>query len=142
MKASFNNKYFALNENMKTNETDKTMKEITSITDVIYPLYMPTNTHLASQDKVAKNDGERVILTFEGENPFMLIEETTSYQEDSLVIPTFGEPEILVDTVGAVSDSSANWISNGIEYYLVSDVLDKNQLIEVAKSISILPTIK
>ena len=51
----------------------------------------------------------------------------------------YGEPDILIDTVGAISDSSVTWVSNGIEYYLASDVMNSSTLIEVAKSLSVLP---
>ncbi len=142
MKATFDDKYFSLNENMSNNQVPNKDKEVTVIYDIIYPLYMPNNTHLSSQDKIAKDKGERVILTFDGDNPFMLIEETVSYEEEMQIIPTFGEPMLLNDTVGAVSDSSVNWISGGIEYYLVSSVLDQTELLEIAGSISVLPVVK
>jgi outer membrane lipoprotein-sorting protein len=139
MKATFNKNYFALNENMKTSVTSEQIKEVSSISDIIYPLYIPNNTHLVSQDKIEKDNGERVLLSFDGESPFVLIQETVDYEEEHLVIPTYGEPEFLIDTIGTVSDSSVNWISNGIEYYLASSVLDKNELIEIAQSIAVLP---
>jgi outer membrane lipoprotein-sorting protein len=139
MKATFDKNYFSLNENMKGNKQASGEKEVTSIADIIYPLYIPNNTHLASQDKVAKDKGEMIILTFDGESPFLLIEETVSYAEELEIIPTFGEPILLHDTIGALSDSSVNWISNGIEYYLVSSVLDPNELLEIAKSMGIIP---
>jgi outer membrane lipoprotein-sorting protein len=141
MKATFDNNYFSLSENMKTT-TSGGNQTAAVIEDIIYPLYIPNNTHLASQDKVTKSDGERIILTFDGENPFMLIEETVSTPDEFEVVPTFGDPMLLVDTIGAVSDSSINWISNGIEYYLVSSILDQKELLEVAKSISVLPVSK
>jgi outer membrane lipoprotein-sorting protein len=141
LKATFDKKYFALNENVK-NSTAQTIKEVTSIEDVVYPMYLPKNTQLTDQEKITKNNGERIILTFEGENPFMLVEETVTPEQELSVIPTYGEPEILIDTIGAISDTSITWASNGIEYYLVSDVLSSNQLIEIAKSMYVLPVSK
>ena len=40
-------------------------------------MYLPSNTHLAKEDRVTKTDGERVIMTFAGDKNFTLIEETT-----------------------------------------------------------------
>ena len=57
------------------------------------------------------------------------------------VTPSYGEPYLLIDTVGALTDTSYTWISNGIEYYIVSDILEQNELLEVAKSINVIATI-
>ena len=48
----------------------------------------------------------------------------------------------LYDTVVALTDKSVNWISDGIEYYLVSDSLEEIELIKIAASINSLPVIK
>ena len=83
-------------------------------------MYLPSGTYLSNEESVSKEDGERIILTFAGESPFILVEETVSKSEETEIIPVYGEPTILVDTVGALSDSSVNFISNGIEYYIAS----------------------
>jgi len=113
-----------------------------SIDDIIYPLYIPTGTSLSDQEKVSKTDGERIILTFDGEKPFLLVEETSSIDDEFSVIPTFGEPYLLIDTIGALTDNSITWSSNGIDYYLVSDAMSQLELIEIASSISAIPTMK
>ncbi len=137
MGATFDEDYFELNQNMKTTETIQETSK--TIDDVIYPMYMPVNTYLESQDIVQKDGGERIILTFGGESPFMLVEETVVVEDDLTVIPVYGEPEMLIDTIGSVTDNSANWISNGIEYYAVSDTLSGEELLKVVQSISVIP---
>ena len=57
----------------------------------------------------------------------------------SPIIPTFGEPYQLMDTLGVMTDTSLSWTSNGVEYYLISEVMSKDELIEVAQSIYELP---
>ena len=139
MGATFDKDYFELSQNMKTGEvTEETAK---TIDDIIYPMYMPVNTYLESQDVVKKENGERVILTFGGDYPFMLVEETVNVEEEMTIIPVYGDPELLVDTVGSVTQNSANWISNGIEYYAVSDTLDGEELLKVVQSISVIPVV-
>ncbi len=119
------------NENANTNtETTATLE------DIIYPLYLPTGTVLEDQEKVSKTDGERVILTFAGEKGFTLVEETASYSKEFSVIPTYGEPMLVNDTIGAVTDNSLNWISGNVEYYLVSDVMNTEELLDIANSIN------
>ena len=136
LSATYKNDYFDLNANMKNVETTTTSKEIE---DVIYPMHVPANTYLKSQDTINLDDGERIILTFAGESPFTIIEQTVKVTEDYEMTTVYGDPELLVDTVGSVTTNSVSFISNGIEYYAVSEVLDQNQLLEVAKSISVLP---
>ena len=126
------------NEDKKSNET----KQTSSIEDVIYPMYIPANTYLSNKEKVSKDDGERLILTFDGDNPFMLIEETVTYEKEHLIVPTYGELEVMASTVAIVNDNSVNWIDNNIEYYVVSDKLSKSELLNIARSISVLPVSK
>ena len=134
--ATYKDDYFDLNKNMKNVETESTIK---TIEDIIYPMYMPENTYLKSQDTINLDDGERVILTFAGEKPFTLIEQTVSVTDDYEMTMIYGDPEILLDTIGSITDNSVSFISNGIEYYAVSEVLDQKQLLEVVNSISVLP---
>ena len=124
-----------LNENNETKET-------ATIDDIIYPMYLPSNTYLTSQEKVDKEDGQRLILTFDGDSSFMLIEETVSTSDEHQIIPTYGDLELMADTIAVINDNSINWVSNGIEYYVISDVMSKNELLEVAKSISVIPVSK
>lgn len=142
MKAEFKNNYFDLDQNIQTSATSNEIKEVTKIEDVIYPMYLPLNTYLTSKDEVAKDNGERLILTFEGDSPFVLIEETVNVLDEHVVVPTYGEPELLVDTVASISDNTINWISNGVEYYVISDVASTEELLEVARSISVIPVSK
>lgn len=140
---TFASDYFELNSIISDIDTeDKSEDEVSKIEDIIYPLYIPIGTVLTSQEKVAKDNGERIILTFDGEKPFLLVEETASVEDEFSIIPVFGEPEFLNDTLGAITENSLSWSSNGIDYYLVSDVMGKTELIEIANSISTIPIMK
>lgn len=140
LKANYEKNYFTLKDNMKVSINDKTVSK--SISDIVYPLYMPENTKLTSQDKVKKDDGERVILHFTGDKEFMLIEETVNVSGEHEIIPVSGDLDIVTDVVGNVSEQEVSWISGNIEYYLTSSSLTKEELLEVANSISVLPVSK
>ena len=162
LSSKFNDNYFDLKEiidvkeetpndnkttenNTNTNtDKDKTTetKQTSTIEDVIYPMYLPVNTYLSNKEKVSKDNGERLILTFDGDNPFMLIEETVTYEKEHLIVPTYGELELMASTVAIVNDNSVNWIDNNIVYYVVSDKLSKSELLDIARSISVLPVSK
>ena len=139
---TFNKDYFDLEKTMKSANVEEKTKQTSSIDDSIYPLVLPKNTKLTNEEKVKKDNGERVIMTFEGDKSFLLVEETSTREDEFTVIPTFGEPYQLMDSYGVMSDDSLTWSSNGIDYYIVSDVMSQSELIEVASSISAIPTMK
>ena len=149
LKADFNDTYFELSsildtevkeeKNEEQQNTETETKETATIDDIIYPMYLPTNTYLANQEKVKVDNGERLILTFAGDSSFVLVEETVSITNSPEIIPTYGEVELIGASLAVINDNSANWFSNGIEYYVVSDTMDSSEILEVAKSISVLP---
>lgn len=124
------------------NQQTPNQQETSLLEDYIYPLYIPSGTALTNQERIEKVDGERVIMTFDGEKPFLLVEETSSIASDFEIIPTFGEPCILTDTIAALTETSITWSSSGIDYYLVSDVMSQDELLDIARSVSTIPTMK
>ena len=137
-KATYDENYFVLSSNV-SKELDEANETLDSI---IYPMYIPNNTQLSGQEKVSTDNGERVILTFSGESPFTIVQETVSPTSELVTIPMYGEPFIITDSVGVLAEDSVSWISNGIEFYVVSDKLDSNQLLEVANSINTMTVVK
>ena len=136
------NKDNSTNDEEENTTAEKRNEPTSKLDDIVYPLYLPTGTVLTNSEKISKDDGERVIMTFEGEKPFLLVEETASIEKEFSIIPTYGEPYLLIDTVGALTDSSITWDSNGIEYYLVSDVLSQDELLDIARSVNVIPVMK
>ncbi len=141
-KAEFKDKYFSLDENMKVSKTEETTNTVSKIDEEIYPMYIPENTKLADKEVVDLDDGQRIIMTFEGDNPFMLVQQTASISDDLAIVSVMGEPYQMATSVAAVSDNMVSWISNGIEYYVVADNMSESELLSVANSISVLPVSK
>jgi len=139
---TFKKNHFSVSEALKTTKTEESAKQTASLEDTIYPLVLPTNTKLVQEEKVEKDNGNRIIMTFDGDKPFLLVEETANIEEEMTIVPTYGEPFMLMDTFGSLTDNSLTWTTGGIEYYLVSDVMSQDELLEVAQSISVLPTMK
>ena len=123
---------FELNSILSNNEVEETG----SFDDVIYPLFVPEGTKLVNEDSINKDNGKRVIMNYDGEKSFVLVEENASVFNDFTVIPTIGEPLLLQDTLGIITDNSLSWTSGGVDFYLVSDVLSQSELIEVAESVT------
>ena len=83
---------------------DEEVKQTGSLSDSVYPLVIPSGTKLTNEEKVTKDNGERIIMTFDGEKPFLLVEETANIEDDFTVIPTYGEPYQLMDTLGVMTN--------------------------------------
>ena len=127
----FDKDFFELDNDYSNENTKETM----SVDDIIYPLFLPNGTKLVDEKKISKDNGERVIMTYDGEKNFLLVEETMDVFNDLTIIPSSGEPFQLMDTIGVINDNSLSWFSGGMEYYLVSEVMDQDELIEIAQSI-------
>ena len=138
---TFKDDYFKLDYVMESFE-ELDVVESSNLDESIYPLLLPTNTTLSNSEKITTDSGERIIMTFEGDKPFLLVEETSNVMDEFTVIPTYGEPYMFMDTLGVMTDNSLSWTSGGIDYYIVSDVMGKDELIEIAQSISSVPTLK
>lgn len=116
--------------------SEEELEKTGNLDDVIYPLYIPSGTKLVNEDKINKDNGQRVIMNYDGDKSFLLVEETSDVFDEFTIIPTMGEPYLLMDTLGVATSNSLSWTSGGIDYYLVSDVMSQNELVEVAQSIS------
>lgn len=137
-KAKFGKDYFdedsILNIEENTDNSKTETQTTAKLDESLYPMYVPADTYLSTQDKVSTDDGERLILTFAGENPFVLIQETSISTDSSKYV--YGDPYMILDSVGAITDYSVSWNSNGIDYYVVSDTMNIDQLVSVAESVN------
>ena len=120
------------NQNVEQNDTTTSG----SLEDIIYPLYVPQNTHLSTQDTISTDTGNRAILTFAGDSPFVLVEEVSQRFDEMEIIPVNGDPLMMSDSIGALSSNSLYWTSNGIDYYISSSSLDSNELMTIAEGLS------
>ena len=127
----------ANNEKQSNEEGEQNNKDITTskIEDIVYPMYVPIDTQLSGQDIVEINNGERVILTFTGESAFTVVQETLN--DATSINYIYGDPYLILDTVGAITDYSVSWISNGVEYSVMSDTMAIDELLTVAQSINV-----
>lgn len=117
-------------------ETCKTEEKTSSLEEVIYPLYIPSETYLTSKDKLNTDKGDRVILTYSGNKNFVLVEEKAVSSKDFEIIPVYGDPLLLNDSVAALQSNSIYWTSNNVEYYLAGNDLSNEELISIATSLT------
>lgn len=102
---------------------------------ILFPLFT-AGAELTEKKEVSLDNGKRVIMTFTGDKNFTLVQEKLD------VLPTLSHPkEVSGDivnlgfTVGALLENAVEWTYNGVEFYLASEDLTKEELIQVAQSV-------
>ena len=121
---------------------EKESKKTVTIDDIVYPMYLPDNTYLTSKESIDTDNGKRLILNFDGDSSFVLIEESSVYDKEGLLLPVSGNIDFVTDVLAVVSDNSITWSNGGIDYYMASDNLESSELLQIARSISSLPVSK
>jgi len=102
---------------------------------VMFPL-KTLGSELVEKQEIDIDEGKRVIMTFKGDRNFTLIQEKMSVVPTSTVVQeVIGEVVYLGHSVGAVSNNTIEWNYNGTDFYLASEDMTMEELIEVAGSI-------
>lgn len=130
-----NNETSTSDTNNENNTTVEDSEETSNIENIIYPLYIPSNTYLTSSETIETESGNRIILTFSGEKNFVLIEEVAMAKDEMEIIPVYGEPLMLSESIGALSANSLSWDVDNISYYLASTELTVPEMLTIANSL-------
>lgn len=136
----FKEKDFVLKENMNKSVADvPTSSDTTEETEHIFSVMFPEYTagaELMEEKELDLDNGKRMILTYGGDKKFTLIQEHKEViPSASSVTEVKGEMIDLGHSIGALTDNMIEWTNNGANFYLASDQLTKDELIEVAKSV-------
>lgn len=103
---------------------------------VYYPVLDWEHTKLIDEYTTEENGTSRVILTFEGEKPFTLMQQPIHNTGDTLPVFAPGDPADLGFTVGAMTENSIRWEKDGMAFFIASTKLTKDELMEVAASVT------
>lgn len=114
----------------------KTVEKTSVLDNIVYPLYLPADTHLSTKDTVDTDTGDRVIMTYAGAKPFMIIEEAATVSKDMEITSVYGDPLLLSTAIGALSSNSLEWQSNNMQYYITSSYLTSEELMTIAESLN------
>ena len=128
---SYDKEYFDISNNSESVPSNVSVSE-----DIVYPMYLPVGS-VFKDEEVVNQDDLRVILTFGGEKSFTLIEEVSSIPSEFEVTNVSGEFVFYENLIGHITDNSLSWTMNGMDYYLISDNLSREELLKVASSTSV-----
>jgi outer membrane lipoprotein-sorting protein len=135
--ASFDKNDFNVQKNMTGAQLDKTV--MADLKDqkfsVKYPEEMP-GVDLISEKEVKIEDGKRVVLTYDGEKSFTLVQEKTTVMP-ATAGPTnvTGELVDLGFTIGALTDNSLTWTNDGVDYMIASNDLTPEEMMTIARTV-------
>lgn len=117
----------------------KSEESVAKMMDDLAVMY-PTETlgaELVEKEEVELEDGKRVIMTFKGEKNFSLIQEkmTAVPTTAGFVEEVNGDIVNLGYTIGAITNNGIEWSYNGTDFFLASEDMTIEELIEVAVSV-------
>lgn len=102
-----------------------------------YPSVQLENTKLVG-DKVIREGGmERVVLTYEGDKAFTVMQQPAIKGTSMVPVTSPGDPVDLGFTIGAITDTSISWEKDGVAFFIASSKLTREEMIEVAGSMTI-----
>lgn len=121
----------------KFSEKEEKKAASAEVAETEFSVYYPTidwaHTKMTDEFEVQEDGNTRVILTFEGEKPFTLMQQPI--QSDETILPVSGDPADLGYTIGAITDNSIQWDKDGMTFFIASTKLTKDELLEVAASV-------
>lgn len=102
-----------------------------------YPSANFENTKLVGEKVIREGDMERVVLTFEGDKAYTVMQQPATKSTSMLPVSSPGDPVDLGFTIGAITDTSISWEKDGVAFFVASTKLSREEMIEVAGSMTI-----
>ncbi|WP_264740958.1 LolA family protein [Cytobacillus firmus] len=136
--ASFDKKDFDMQKNMTGAQLEvPVMAEVEDEEFAVkYPQMEMADVKLVDEQEVKTEDSKRVVLTYDGEKSFTLVQEKATVMPTSSVVTSVkGEPVDLGFTIGALSDNTISWTYQGVDYMIASNDLSPEEMSEIARSV-------
>lgn len=136
--ASFDKKDFDMQKNMTGAQLEvPVMAEVEDQEFTVkYPQMDMADVKLVDEQDMKTEDGKRVVLTYDGEKSFTLVQEKAAVMPTlSVVTSVKGEPVDLGFTIGALSDNTISWTYQGVDYMIASNDLSPEEMSDIARSV-------
>ncbi|MEG0259804.1 MAG: outer-membrane lipoprotein carrier protein LolA [Lysinibacillus sp.] len=102
-----------------------------------YPTVNWEGTKQVDDKTVKQNGQERVIITYEGTKAFTVMQQPVLKANSLMPVTSPGDPVDLGFTIGAITDTSISWEKDGVEFFVASSKLSREEMIEVATSMTV-----
>ncbi|WP_409367112.1 LolA family protein [Lysinibacillus sp. 38-6] len=102
-----------------------------------YPVVNFENTKMIGEKAIREGGMDRVILTFEGDKAFTVMQQPVMKETAMLPVTSPGDPVDLGFTIGAITDTSISWEKDGVAFFVASSKLTREEMMEVATSMTI-----
>ncbi|MBM7096811.1 outer membrane lipoprotein carrier protein LolA [Bacillus sp. H-16] len=107
---------------------------------VFFPMYSPQGTAYNESRELDTENGRRVILSYDGEQPFTLVQQRSREVTASTPVQiTDGSPVDLGFTIGAISrdgnTTNVSWSYEGTDFFLASQHLSDEEMLSIARSV-------
>ena len=70
------------------------------------------------------------------EKEFVIVQEPAVRPDNKMPVSVEGDPVDLGFTIGALTENSLRWESEGVSFFIASDTLTMDEMIEVASSMT------
>lgn len=135
---TFSENYFDVTENMSHARSELTSTTTSTITDLpLYPTNAIVSATLKEQSVITVNGTTQHILTYEGEEPFTVIQYILESYSEMTTFEIDGEIVEVGGTIGYVRNNQLVYEYNGVCYQIYSDTLSVSKLIEVANGMEV-----
>lgn len=144
-KAEFNSKFdegsFDLKRNMTSAQMEVPVSTVEQVANEDFVVKVPNaelnGATLVDEQEILTPNGKRVVLTYDGDKSFTLMQEQVEVLETASMSSTTvnGEPVDLGFTIGALTDNSLTWTDGNVEYMIASNNLSKEEMVMLAKSV-------
>lgn len=102
-----------------------------------YPVVNIENTKMVGEKVIRESGMDRVVLTFDGDKPFTVMQQPVTKEAAMLPVSSPGDPVDLGFTIGAITDTSISWEKDGVEFFVASNKLTREEMVQVATSMTI-----
>lgn len=88
------------------------------------------------EEIVEMENGTRTFMTFSGEKEYVIVQEPAVKPDNKMPVSVEGDPIDLGFTIGALTENSLRWESEGVSFFIASETLTMDEMIEVASTMT------
>lgn len=121
-------------DDTNTSQEQKPAEGETTGLKTFYPTVAWEGLKLVDEENVTTDNGTRSFMTYGGGKEFIIVQEPAVRADNKVAVTVEGDPVDLGFTVAAITENSIRWESEGVSFFIASETLTQDELIEVAAS--------